>query len=730
MDTPSLRRQPTLPMDPPNENPPRKILKAKRRFTSRPSETVSLVSSTSSTSSLIKPSLSKKVTSITSMSSKRSVTSSDLSKVPSLTKKASITKEISDIATTAIALDSGSHIGKTGVITEDDIGEGVEITEVDHTSPFSETGDAVVSSLRKSLSGSSTLSKKLSRKKSSRAALASPLPPLPPGGLVEIAFSFDTTGSMSAALNEVKGRIKDIVQKLQSDVPGIRIAIFAHGDYCDKDNYIIKWIDFGATLPELHDFVNNCGDTGGGDGPECYELVLRRATEVLSWTPGSKRSLVIIGDDLPHEPGYKYGDFTNDIDWRNECTKLKDMGVKVYGVAVKSRAYAQKFYQELATRTDGLMITLENFNLIFDLMMSICYREGSDELLSAYQDELKEKYGISKLSKNLSGMFGGLSSAAGTTRTGLFGTSGGGLLGTPTAGGFGAPVGGRFGPSIGGRFGSPIIGGFAPPIGGGFVPPIGGGFGTPMVGGFGTPMGGGFGTPIGTGPFGTPTGGLLGMFGSPGAILKKGKTNKMKTTKTTKLGKKALIGKTPKTAAKGSRKENGKQKRKDNQNDIPREKRNDRKFKTTKPLNLLQWSSWKQAMSNAKLSSKEEWAKWLNGYVTKQIFARDIEDAAVYEFAVQPPNKKKKYPVTFSVVSGLPSSGKWCKQLVGRKHIREKLKQAIAQNAKVFVRRGKFKKRNKKFMEKVRKHLAKSNYPFGCSKKNARVFKIKDFIIS
>ncbi|XP_063400227.1 uncharacterized protein LOC134684844 [Mytilus trossulus] len=670
MDAPSLRRQPTLPIGPPNENPPRKILIAKRRLPSRSSKTVSLVSSASSTSSLIKPSLSKKSTSITSMSSKRSVTSSSLFKVPSLTKKASITKEVSDIATAAIALDSGSHVGKTGVITADDIDGDVDITEVDGTSPFSETGEAVVSSLRKSLSGSSTLSKKLSRKKSSSTTLAPLLPPLPPGGLVEIAFSFDTTGSMSAALNEVKGRIKDIVQKLQSDVPGIRIAIFAHGDYCDKDDYIIKWIDFGATLPELHDFVNSCGDTGGGDGPECYELVLRRATEVLSWTPGSKRSLVLIGDDIPHEPGYKYGDFTNDIDWRNECTKLKDMGVKVYGVAVKAGICEQKFYQELATRTDGLMITLENFNLIFDLMMSICYREGGDELLSAYQDELKEKYGITKLVKNWSGMFGGLSSAAGTTRTGLFG------------------------------------------------------------GGFGTPMGGGFGTTIGTSTFGTPTGGLLGMIGRPGAIPKKGKTNKIRTIKTTKLGKKALKGKTPKTAAKGPKKENGKQKRKDNQHDIPREKRNDRKFKTTKPLNRLQWSLWKQAMNKAKLSKKEEWAKWLNGYVTKQIFARDIEDAAVYEFAVQPPNKKKKYPVTFSVVNGLPSSGKWCKQLVGRKHIREKLKQAIAQNAKVFVRRGKFKKRNKKFMEKVRKHLAKSNYPFGCSKKNARVFKIKDFIIS
>lgn len=325
MDTPGLLRQSTLPMDQPSEDMPRKILKAKRKLTGRSSKTASHVSLSSSTSTLIKPSLSRKGTSNKSTSGKRSHTTSSMTKIPSLTKKASITKEMSDLATTAISLDSGSHVGKTGVITEDDIGPDVDVTEVDVPSTFSETGGAVVTSLRKTLSGTGSLSKKLSRKESSRAAASTILPIMPPGGLVEIAFSFDTTGSMSAALKEVKGRIKDIVQKLQSDVPGIRIAIFAHGDYCDADKYIVKWIDFGATLPELHEFVNNCEDTGGGDRPECYELVLRRAHEVLSWTPGSKRSLVIIGDDVPHLPGYKYGTFTNDINWRDECTTLKNM---------------------------------------------------------------------------------------------------------------------------------------------------------------------------------------------------------------------------------------------------------------------------------------------------------------------------------------------------------------------------------------------------------------------
>nr|KAG5691459.1 hypothetical protein BaRGS_017302 [Batillaria attramentaria] len=46
-----------------------------------------------------------------------------------------------------------------------------------------------------------------------------PAVPLPPGGLIEIVFSFDTTGSMVECLNEVRGRIGDMIQRLQADIP-------------------------------------------------------------------------------------------------------------------------------------------------------------------------------------------------------------------------------------------------------------------------------------------------------------------------------------------------------------------------------------------------------------------------------------------------------------------------------------------------------------------------------
>lgn len=148
-----------------------------------------------------------------------------------------------------------------------------------------------------------------------------------PGGLREIVFSFDTTGSMYSYMEEAGERIKDLVNRLQTDMPGIRLAFMAHGDYYDlsHDRYLIKWIDFGASIEEVVKFFENLSITHGGDDDECYELVLRKTRESLSWTPGSQRSLVLIGDSDPHEPGYKYDQFVNDIDWRVETALLKEM---------------------------------------------------------------------------------------------------------------------------------------------------------------------------------------------------------------------------------------------------------------------------------------------------------------------------------------------------------------------------------------------------------------------
>ena len=100
---------------------------------------------------------------------------------------------------------------------------------------------------------------------------------MPPGGTMDILFSFDTTGSMSYILDEVKGRLSDMIQRLQSDIPGIRLGVIAHGDYCDEQEfYLEKHIDFTQNVVDLCNFVGGIKGTWVGDQDDCYELVLRK----------------------------------------------------------------------------------------------------------------------------------------------------------------------------------------------------------------------------------------------------------------------------------------------------------------------------------------------------------------------------------------------------------------------------------------------------------------------
>ena len=149
--------------------------------------------------------------------------------------------------------------------------------------------------------------------------------PAPPGGPIEIVISFDTTGSMSRCLGEVRRKVEDTIQRLFADIPNLRIAIFAHGDY--GDTYVTKHVDFTNDVGKLCSFVNKVGSTGGGDWEECYELVLKQTRELLSWTPHTQRAMVMIGDAIPHRLGDARN--LNKIDWKEEAGKLRDELVRI-----------------------------------------------------------------------------------------------------------------------------------------------------------------------------------------------------------------------------------------------------------------------------------------------------------------------------------------------------------------------------------------------------------------
>ena len=78
------------------------------------------------------------------------------------------------------------------------------------------------------------------------------------------------------------------------------------------------------------------------------------------------------------------------------------MGITVYGVQALNRRHATKFYQELAEKSGGFHIDLDQFAYINDLFLAVCYQQSSDEQLQNYEQEVIQN---KRMSRGLSKIF-------------------------------------------------------------------------------------------------------------------------------------------------------------------------------------------------------------------------------------------------------------------------------------------------------------------------------------
>jgi hypothetical protein len=215
---------------------------------------------------------------------------------------------------------------------------------------------------------------------------------------IEVVFSFDTTGSMYPCLTQVRRKIKETVNRLMNEISLIRIGIIAHGDYCDAEStYVTKKFDLSGDIDAICHFVQNVEPTGGGDAPECYELVLHEA-QSLSWSNSASKSLVLIGDDIPHPPAHN----PQRLNWRKEADKLAEQGIMVYSVQALNRTHATPFYKELAEKSGGFHVNLDQFSYITDLFLAVCYQQSSNEQLQAYEQEVIQQ---GRMSRGLNQIF-------------------------------------------------------------------------------------------------------------------------------------------------------------------------------------------------------------------------------------------------------------------------------------------------------------------------------------
>lgn len=212
------------------------------------------------------------------------------------------------------------------------------------------------------------------------------------GPAFEFIFAFDRTGSMYPCIGQLKRIIATWTKLLFSRVPNVRIGYIDFGDYCDTPN-ILNRHPLSTDVGSLTTYVDRVKASGGGDEPECYELALHEARS-MGWTAGARKTVVLIGDEVPH--GVDYRANTQRLDWRNEVRMLLEAGIQVYGVQALGKRPARSFYQEIASLSGGQYLQLDQFREIGDILLAICFSQVSPDELTAWEQEVQREGRMSR----------------------------------------------------------------------------------------------------------------------------------------------------------------------------------------------------------------------------------------------------------------------------------------------------------------------------------------------
>lgn len=208
-------------------------------------------------------------------------------------------------------------------------------------------------------------------------------------GMLDMVIAFDTTDSMSAYINAVKTHVKELVPKLFSSNPDLRISIVAFGDYCDmksKDNFgkAYQVLDLTNDENKIIQFINEAQDTYGGDGDEFYELVIKKITEETEWREGSTKAVLLIADAAPHGVGYSYKGIVSNaqIDWREEAKKASELGIKFDTMTIDPMYI--EWYKELSAMTNGVSVPFKNSGKTSQVIEAAALSRGGTRTKAMY----------------------------------------------------------------------------------------------------------------------------------------------------------------------------------------------------------------------------------------------------------------------------------------------------------------------------------------------------------
>ena len=116
---------------------------------------------------------------------------------------------------------------------------------------------------------------------------------------LDVVFLIDATGSMGWALDEVKRRVRDMIEWVRELVPIARFGIVAYRDVDDPE-FAVRTQPLTYSTAKLTRFLGGFTAAGGGSLGEGVLAGMRAAATEAGWRASGKRLVILIGDAPPH----------------------------------------------------------------------------------------------------------------------------------------------------------------------------------------------------------------------------------------------------------------------------------------------------------------------------------------------------------------------------------------------------------------------------------------------
>ncbi|MBN1756352.1 gliding motility-associated C-terminal domain-containing protein [bacterium] len=182
------------------------------------------------------------------------------------------------------------------------------------------------------------------------------------GGMADIVFVIDDTGSMGWIISDVQARVGAFADSLAMIGINYRLGLVTFKDETDFDGTRFGLgYELTSDIDLFQDMVDGVVASGGGDGPETSLDAIADALHFLEFRPGARIVIIMITDNNPHYrgDGTTYSDITLD-----ECV---DSLLSYNSVCfVVSSDYYSSFYTGPGTLTDETGGTWYDLDYPFD----------------------------------------------------------------------------------------------------------------------------------------------------------------------------------------------------------------------------------------------------------------------------------------------------------------------------------------------------------------------------